>query len=267
VTRIAFIGGGTMGEAIIGAALERSLCQPSDLIVAEPVALRRSVFKSQYNIEVSERDEEVVAGADFVVLAVKPQEFPYAARALNGQIPGDAALVSIMAGVLVETIRKGTGHDRVVRVMPNTPGQIGQGMSVWTATPEVSDEQRGVVRDLLSCMGRQIEVSEEKYINMATAVSGSGPGFVFLLIEAMIDGAVHIGIPRPMAREMVLQTVLGSAAFAEKTGRHPAELRDLVTSPAGTTAAGLQAMERAGIRAALVDGIIDAYERAQELGS
>lgn len=266
MTRIAFIGGGTMGEAIIGAALERKLCQPADLVVAEPVEHRRFVMKSQYNIEVFERDEDVVSGADFVVLAVKPQEFPYAARSLHNQIPPAATVVSIMAGVLVSTIREGTGHDRVVRVMPNTPGQIGQGMSVWTATPEVSPEQRDVVRDLLNCMGRQIEVADEKYINMATAVSGSGPGFVFLLIEAMIDGAVHIGIPRPMAKEMVLQTFVGSAMFAQKTERHPAELRDLVTSPGGTTAAGLQAMERAGLRAALVDGVIQAYERAQELG-
>jgi pyrroline-5-carboxylate reductase len=150
--------------------------------------------------------------------------------------------------------------------MPNTPAAAKAGMSVWTATPAVDSEQRELARGLLAAIGREIYVEDEKKLDMATAVSGSGPGYVFLFIEALIEGAVSVGLPRAQAEEMVLQTVLGSAIYAQESGRSAAELRALVTSPAGTTAAGLLELERAGVRGAIIDCVRAAHDRAVELG-
>jgi pyrroline-5-carboxylate reductase len=197
---------------------------------------------------------------------VKPQEFAAAGRGLAAGLNGRQTVMSIMAGVTIDSIRSALNHDAVVRAIPNTPAQIGEGMTVWTATGDVSDSARETVRNVLSVLGRELYVSDEKYVDMATAVSSSGPAYVFLVIEALIDAAVHIGLRREMAVPMVLQTVLGSARYALETGKHPAELRNQVTSPGGTTTEGLLALEDAGIRAAFIDAVESAYEKAKELG-
>jgi pyrroline-5-carboxylate reductase len=171
-----------------------------------------------------------------------------------------------MAGVSLATLRDGLGHEAIVRAMPNTPAQVREGMTVWTAAEAVSASAREDVQRVLGALGQELYVAEEKYVDMATAVSGSGPGFVFLTMEAMIDAAVHIGLRREMATEMVLQTVLGSARYAQASGRHLADLRNQVTSPGGTTAEGLLALEEAGVRAAFAQAIIAAYERTRQLG-
>jgi pyrroline-5-carboxylate reductase len=174
--------------------------------------------------------------------------------------------MSIMAGVTISSIKSALNHEAVVRAIPNTPAQIGEGMTVWTATPAVADGAKESISRVLSVLGQEIYVADEKYIDMATAVSSSGPGYVFLVIEAMIDAAVHIGLRRDMAVPMVLQTVLGSARYAQETGKHPAELRNQVTSPGGTTTEGLQVLEDAAVRAAFTEAIEAAYEKAKELG-
>jgi pyrroline-5-carboxylate reductase len=263
--RLALIGGGVMGEAIIAAVLERGLAQPADVTACDVVPQRREHLSQAYGVATAEHPASAVAGSDLIVLAVKPQEFPAVARDLRGRLAAAQTAVSIMAGVSLAALRDGLGHGAIVRAMPNTPAQVGEGMTVWTATEDVAAALEDVHR-VLGALGQELYVAEEKYVDMATAVSGSGPAFVFLTMEAMIDAAVHIGLRREMATAMVLQTVLGSARYAQASGRHLADLRNQVTSPGGTTAEGLLALEEAGVRAAFAQAIIAAYERARQLG-
>jgi pyrroline-5-carboxylate reductase len=215
---------------------------------------------------VSDDAAKAADGGDVVVLAVKPQEFTKAGKALAGNLGSAQTVMSIMAGVTTTTIKSSLNHQAVVRAIPNTPSQIGAGMTVWTATASVPEAGRETVSSVLSVLGKEIYVEDEKYIDMATAVSSSGPAYVFLVIEAMIDAAVHIGLRRDMAVPMVLQTVFGSARYAQETGKHPADLRNQVTSPGGTTTEGLFVLEEAGLRAAFMDAIQAAYEKAKQLG-
>ena len=260
------IGGGVMGETIARSIVANGLASPSAIAVCDTDAHRRDWLHESVGVAVTDRHEEAVAGAPLIFLAVKPQDFPPVAAALQGLILPEQLVVSIMAGVRIASVRDQLGHRAVVRAMPNTPAQIGQGLTVWTATEDVDAERRAEVRCLLATLGKEIFVPDERHIDMATAVSGSGPGFIFLILEAMIDGAVQIGMRRELAAEMVYETALGSAAFAKQSGKHIAALRDMVTSPGGTTAEGLLAMERHGVRAGTMEAIIAAYRKTQELG-
>ena len=264
--KLAFIGGGVMGEAIIGALLGKGIARAKDITACEVVAQRRDHLQRTYSVSVAEDSAAAVDGADIVVLAVKPQDFPLAARELAGRLGARQTALSIMAGVSVASLRQTLGHEAIVRAMPNTPAQIGQGMAVWTATEAVCPEAREHVRAVLGALGQELYVDDEKYVDMATAVSGSGPAFVFLVMEALIDAAVHIGLRREMATPMVIQTMLGSVLYAQTTGKHPADLRNMVTSPGGTTAEGLLALEEANVRAAFVEAVVAAYEKAKQLG-
>ena len=264
--KIAFIGGGVMGEAVIAGAIANDLSDSGSITVCDISATRRQHLSSKYGVGVGEDAAEAVAGAEIVFLAVKPQEFAVAAQSLNGKITSGQTIMSIMAGVRIATINDLIGHEGIVRAIPNTPAQIGEGMTVWTATPAVKEPARDEVRMLLTVLGKEVYVDSEKYVDMATAVSASGPGYVFLVMEAMIDAAVHIGLRREIAVPMVVQTILGSARYAQESGTHPAELRNQVTSPGGTTAEGLLVLEEAALRAAFTQAIEAAYDRAQELG-
>lgn len=264
--KLAFIGGGMMGEAIIAGALEREVLDPAGITVCEIVGARRKLLKSRYKVEATDKPGEAAEGADIVVLAVKPQEFAAAAPKIAGAISPDQTVMSIMAGVRIDTIAELLGHKGIVRCIPNTAAQIGESMTVWTATPDVSQGARDQVRMLLGVLGSEIYVEAEKYVDMATAVSSSGPAYIFLVMEAMIDAAVHIGLRREMAAPMVIQTILGSARYAQQSDRHPSELRNQVTSPGGTTTEGLLVLEAAGLRAAFTDAIQAAYDKAQQLG-
>jgi pyrroline-5-carboxylate reductase len=264
--KLAFIGGGMMGEAIIAGALNKGIAKPDEIAACDIVAARREYLAKTYGIQVSDDPAKLSHSSDLVLLAVKPQEFATAGRSLTGGLNGRQTVISIMAGVTIDTIRSSLKHDAVVRAIPNTPAQIGQGMTVWTATENVDEVARDHIRTLLSVLGHELYVTGEKYVDMATAVSSSGPAYVYLVIEAMIDAGVHIGLRRDMAVAMVLQTVMGSAKYAQETGKHPAELRNQVTSPGGTTAEGLLALEEAGLRAAFLHAIEAAYEKARVLG-
>jgi len=264
--KLAFIGGGMMGEAIIAGAIRKDVADPAAIAVCEIAAARRQLLSNQYKVKVSENPADVVDGADIVVLAVKPQEFRTAAGQLSEALAPGQTVMSIMAGVRVETIAAALGHQNIVRAIPNTPAQIGEGMSVWTATAGVKSAAKEQVRLLLAVLGKEIYVDSEKYVDMATAVSSSGPAYVFLVMEAMIDAAVHIGLRREMAVPMVIQTLLGSVRYAQESGRHPADLRNQVTSPGGTTTEGLLVLEDAGLRAAFTEAIQAAYDKARELG-
>lgn len=265
--RIAFIGGGTMAEAMITGILERGLARPTDIAVGEPLEARRTALLQKFGVPAVASNQQAAAGSDVVVLSIKPQDLKAALQDLRGVLrPGQVA-VSIVAGARLESVSQGLGHRQVVRVMPNTPAQVGMGMSVWTASPEVPPDRREQVRSLLRSFGEEIYVADEKYLDMATALSASGPAFVFLVIEALIDAGVHIGLPRDMARHLAVQTVLGSAQMVKQTGKHPAELKGMVASPGGTTVEGLLALEEGGVRAHIVRAVRAAYEKAKALGA
>jgi pyrroline-5-carboxylate reductase len=187
---------------------------------------------------------------------------------LRGAIKPSALVLSIVAGASIEKIGDGLGHKRIVRSMPNTPAQIGEGITVWTAAPEVSEDQHEMARQILAALGDEIFVEEEYYLDMATALSGTGPAYVFLFMEAMVDAGVHLGFPRRIAEMLVAQTVRGSVDYYQKRSDpvHLARLRNQVTSPGGTSAAALYYLEKAGFRTAISRAIWAAYERSQELG-
>ncbi len=264
--KVGFIGGGKMAEALIGALLVNGVSSPEELAVGEPLASRRQTLAEKQRVQATADNRQAAAGAEIVVFAVKPNQFSGVASELAGQLRPEQTVVSIMAGIRLQSLRDGLRHQRVVRVMPNPPAQIGEGMSVWTASREVDEEARQKVRRLLQAAGKELYVDEERFIDMATAVSGSGAGFVFLLIEAFIDGAVHIGVPRDMARELVIQTFAGSAALVERSDKTPAELKAMTTTPGGTTAEGLLVLEEAGIRAAITEALIATFEKSKTLG-
>jgi pyrroline-5-carboxylate reductase len=255
-----------MGEALLSAAFSKNVLVPADVIAAELNDDRREYIGLNYPLQATADPGEAIDQSDVVMFAIKPQEFAAAAHHLHGRFRRDQIVVSIMAGVRIDTISRSLAHAGIARVMPNTPAAIGEGVSVWTATPEVDGPAREQVAAILGAMGLQIYVEDEKYLDMATALSGSGPGFVYLLLEAFIDAGVHVGFRRDVAEKLALQTFIGSSKYAEWRGAHPAQLRNEVTSPGGTTAAGLQVLEDAGVRGAIIDAIEAAYERSRELG-
>ena len=265
--RLAILGGGQMGGAILARALAAGLYAPSDVAVSDADAAARARLERDYGVRTLFDAVAAAEGATCILVAVKPQVLASVGRDLRGHLAPGQVVLSIAAGIEIDTIRDVLGHDEVVRAMPNTPAQVGQGVTAWCATTAVSHASREEVRDLLRAVGTELEVDAERYLDMVTAVSGSGPAWAMLVIEALTDAGVNLGLRRDWAYELVLQTFAGSVALARETGRHPADLRNSVTTPGGTTAAGLSAMERAGARAALADGIEAAYRRAIDLGA
>ncbi|CAN5663403.1 pyrroline-5-carboxylate reductase [soil metagenome] len=265
-SKIAFIGSGAMGEAMIKGILAQKLMTPNQITASDPVATRREQMQAVHGIQTTDNNLEAVRNADIILLCIKPQVLDMVGAGLRGQIAPDALVISIMAGITLHSIQKSLGHQRVVRAMPNTPAQINLGMTVWIATPDVTEVQRKQTGLILGALGEQLSVEKEDFIDMQTGLGGSGPGFVFLIVEAMIDAGVHMGFSRPDAQQIVLQTMAGSVALVKATGQHPAQLKNLVTSAGGTTAAGLYELEKAGLRAILNDAIFAAYRRSQALG-
>lgn len=264
--KIAFIGAGVMGEAIIAAILKKRVANRDSIVACDIAPARLAAINKKYKVSCTPDCRKAVKGCDVVVLSIKPQTIAKVMKDLKGELKEGQLVLSIVARASIEEINKALKHDAIVRVMPNTPAQLGYGMSVWTATSAVSKAQKDAAQIILRAMGKEVYVSDEKYIDMATAISGSGPAYIFLIMEALTDAAVHIGLPRGMAEEMVTQTVLGSAHMAQESGKHLAELKNMVTTPGGTTAEGLLCMEEAGIRGILAQAIIAAYEKVQELG-
>ncbi|MEA2025648.1 MAG: pyrroline-5-carboxylate reductase, partial [Chloroflexota bacterium] len=195
-----------------------------------------------------------------------PQMLLRVGREISAVLRPDQLVISILAGPTTKALGNALRHDAIVRAMPNTPAQMGKGMTVWYATPQVSDRQREQTAALLSSLGKEIQVEDEKYVSMSTAVSGTGPAYVFLVMEALIDAAVHLGFPRHIAHELVIETLLGGTLLAQASGDHPAYLRNMVTSPAGTSAAAIAEMERGGLRTVLSEAVFAAYRRTEELG-
>jgi pyrroline-5-carboxylate reductase len=264
--RISFIGGGVMAEALLAGVLKAGLAKPLDVRIGEPLEARRAQLAERYGVRVEARNLDVVEGADIVVLAVKPQNLAEVMAELGPGLSGGQVVLSIVAGARVDTLVSGLEHSAVIRVMPNTPAQVGAGMTVWTASADVSEDMTAAGRDILRTLGEELYVSDEKLLDMATALSASGPAYVFLFIEALIDAGVYLGMPRDMARKLVLETVLGSTRMVQETGRHPAELKDMVSSPGGGTVEALMAFEQSGFRGAVLEAVAAAYDKYVELG-
>ena len=265
--RLAFIGGGTMAEAMIRGLLEKHLVPPSHVLVTGPRRERRADLAKRFGVKALAANAEAARAAHVVVLSVKPQVLPTVLRDLRGEMRADQLVISIVAGVPLAVLRDGLDHAAIVRAMPNTPAQIGMGVTAWTATSAVDRAQRDRAKAILGALGAQIEVEEETWVDMATALSGTGPTYVFLLMEALVDAGVHLGFSRRVAEELVLRTVEGSAAFARQSERHLAELRNMVTSPGGTSAAAIYELEKGTLRTVLSRAVYAAYTRTRELGA
>jgi pyrroline-5-carboxylate reductase len=264
--RIAVIGAGVMGEAMIGGLLKQELVAPEQIIATEPREGRRAEIAQHYGVQVTDDNVEAAHWAQVAIFSVKPQTLGKVLPELRGALKDGELVISIVAGSPIRHFVEGLGHSAIVRSMPNTPAQIGEGMTVWTAAEAVSEQQRGWARTILGSFGRELYVDDENYLDMATALNGTGPAYVFMVLEAMIDAGVHMGLPRYMAEELVHQTMLGSVRYAMQADRHAAELRNGVTSPGGTTAAALYELERGGLRTVLSDAIWAAYRRSVDLG-
>lgn len=263
---VAFIGSGVMAEAMIGGLLNKSLLNADQIVASDAREERAHELTASYGIRATTDNAAAAESANILVLSVKPQVFPQVAKAIRGHAGGAQLVLSILAGVKIRTIADGLLNPSVVRAMPNTPAQIGQGITVWTATPEVPEPQREQARELLRALGDEIFMDDEKYLDMATALSGTGPAYVFLFMEAMIDAGVHMGFSRRDAEKLVIQTMRGSVEFADKTGLHPAELRNQVTSPGGTSAEAIYHLEKGGLRTVIARAVWAAYQRSIALG-
>ncbi|HEX8283822.1 MAG TPA: pyrroline-5-carboxylate reductase [Pyrinomonadaceae bacterium] len=276
--RLSFVGVGVMAEAMIAGLLRRQLVERAQIVGSHPRATRREELQTQYGVRMLESNREAAvaaaqpneastgAGASVVVVAVKPQRAGRVLQELKGALAPEQLLLSVVAGTRIETISSELEHEGVVRAMPNTPAQIGQGMTAWTATPQAGERQLEVVRAILGALGRELYVENENMIDMATALSATGPTYIFMMMEALVDAGVHMGFSRHVAEEMVTQTMLGSVLFARETHKHPAELRNMVTSPGGTSAEAIYQMEKGGLRTVLSKAVYAAYQRAVALG-
>jgi pyrroline-5-carboxylate reductase len=263
---LSFIGSGVMAEAMISGILSEGLTAPDHMIASDPRQERGEELASRYGVKARTANREAAKAAQIVVLSVKPQVLPTVLQELQGAVAPQALVLSIVAGARIGVMAAGLDHQAIVRAMPNTPAQIGEGMSVWTATAAVSEEQRRQVQSILQALGEEIYLEDEEYLDMATALSGTGPAYVFLFMEAMIDAGVHLGFSRRIAQQLVLQTVRGSVDFARQSVAHPAELRNMVTSPGGTSAEALYQLEKGGFRTVLSRAIWAAYQKSQYLG-
>jgi pyrroline-5-carboxylate reductase len=268
--KITFIGSGAMAEAMIASLLRQELAKPGDLLAADNHAKRLEDLQEKFGVKVFIDNKLAAADAEVVVLSVKPQRLTDVLNGLKGGIPDSALVLSIVAGASIAKISKGLKHHAIVRSMPNTPAQIGQGITVWMASPSTSDAQKEIARSILSAFGDEVQVDDENYLDMATALSGTGPAYVFMFMEAMIDAGVHMGFSRLISEQLVVQTIKGSVAYYqtinEKADVHVAALRNQVTSPGGTSAEALYYLEKAGFRTAVSRAIWAAYQRSLELG-
>jgi pyrroline-5-carboxylate reductase len=264
--KIAFIGGGNMGEVMLAAVLSKKLAGAKDITVSDISESRRQYLAQQYKVKALADNQQAIINADVIIFAIKPQILNSVTTELKGRLKPNQLVLSIIAGASIDTLRQGLNHQSIVRSMPNTPAQIGEGVTVWTTTAEVNALQKKMAGSILGVMGKEFYVEEERFIDIATAVSGSGPAYLFYFVEAMTDAAVKIGFAPEMAKELVLGTVLGAGHLIQKSGKEPSELRRMVTSPGGTTAEAIRKFEESGFTDLIYQAVEAAYEKAQKLG-
>ena len=263
---VAFIGSGAMGEAMMKGMLNKKLVSPEQIIASDVHEERVQQLAQKYGIRPTTNNVEAAQQADVLVLSIKPQVLSHVMPEMRRATHTVKLILSIIAGQTIRTIVDGFANPSVVRSMPNTPAQIGQGITVWTATQEVPAEQRQQAEALLGALGEQLYVDDERYLDMATALSGTGPAYIFMFMEALIDAGVHMGFSRRDAERLVLQTMRGSVEYAEASGLHPAQLRNQVTSPGGTSAEAIYYMEKGGLRTLISRAVWAAYQRSISLG-
>ncbi len=270
--KLGIVGGGVMGEALLSRLIARELYLPENVLVSEPQAQRRDFLAQEYGVEVTSDNRAAAAASDVLLLAIKPQVFEAIAIKL-AQGDGDRTrssqplpvVVSILAGVSLSKLEAAFGHQPVIRAMPNTPATIGAGITAIAPGKTVTPSQREQAIAIFQAVGEVVEVPES-LMDAVTGLSGSGPAYVAMMIEALADGGVAAGLPRAIASQLALSTVLGTAQLLQETQLHPAQLKDRVTSPGGTTIAGMRELERAGFRSALIEAVLAAKERSQQLG-
>ncbi len=264
---VAFIGCGAMAEAMIKGLLRDRLIDPQQVVASHPRGERRQSIAESYGIRTVAGNAEAVGRATVIVICVKPQFLGEVLADLEGAVEPSCLVVTIVAGVRADSFVRALGTPSVVRVMPNTPGQIGRGMSVWTATDAVPPAGRDKVRAILSALGVDEYVTHESELDMATALSGTGPAYTFLFMEALVDAGVHLGFSRRVAFRLVVETMRGAVEYAAGSPHHLAKLRNQVTSPGGTSAAALYQLEKGRLRTVLSDGVWAAYQRCVEMGA
>lgn len=270
-TKLAFIGCGVMAESIIAGLLRENLVAPDQISASHPRSNRREELKSKYSINVFKENKKAVENCEsdensIVVLCVKPQRLDGVLDELVDTVSPNQLILSIVAGTTIETISSTLGTKKVARTMPNTPSQIGHGITVWNCTETVSENECAQIKSLLAALGKELYVPNENMIDMATSLSATGPTYIFLVMEALTDAGVHLGFSRDMSKELVQETMLGSVLFAMESDLHPAELRNMVTSPGGTSADAIYQMEKGGLRTVLSKSVFAAYQKAVELG-
>jgi len=262
---LSFVGGGRMAEALISGVLSSKRYKADQVHVADPDTTRLDHLKRQYGVQISLTNHEAVVSGDVVVLAVKPQATAEVLRDIR-DVLAKRLVISVVAGMQLRRIIEACGpQTRVIRAMPNMPAMIGEGMTALAIGPGVAENQVACARQIFESVGRVLPV-DERFMDAVTGLSGSGPAYVFLMIEAMADGGVKMGLPRETASLLATQTVLGAARMVLETGQHPARLKDQVASPGGTTIAGLHRLEQGGLRGLLIDAVEAATKRSQELG-
>mgnify|MGYP001030446933 CR=1 FL=1 len=272
ITKLGLIGGGVMGEALLSRLIQQNVYLPSEILVSDPQQQRRNFLTQEYGVQVTTDNSLVVTSTtEVLLLAVKPQIFDSVVSQLGDwQVAGKTTtlplLISIMAGVPLQKLEAFFCGQPVVRVMPNTPATVGVGMSAIALGKNVQPSHRELATCILASVGQVVEVSES-LMDAVTAVSGSGPGYVTIFIESLTDGGVCAGLPRAIAYQLALQTVLGTAVLLQESGMHPAQLKDRVTSPGGTTIAGIAELEGAAFRSAIIEAVLAAKEKAEELGN
>lgn len=263
--KLGIIGLGKMGTALLQGILSSGLYQPDEIVGSDPYVKNNSSNKEYYNIKTMKDNTTVMKIADTIILAVKPQAMEIVSKEIAAYIK-DKLIISIVAGITIESLRKLTDTARIIRVMPNTPALIGKGVSAFSSADNIIDIERNIVRDILRSVGEVVEV-EEKLMDAVTGLSGSGPAYIYMVIEALADGGVLMGLPRDLAQKLAAQTVAGSAKMVLETGKHPGELKDGVTSPGGTTIKAVEVLEEKGLRSALIEAVKASAERSKELNN
>lgn len=263
--KIGFIGCGKMGSALMQGVLAAKICEPENVQIYDRVTEAAEVLAAESGIRAAAGNRELAAASDVVILCVKPEDALHALAEAGRELEGKL-LVSIVAGVTIASLQAAAGVDaRVVRVMPNTAVLVQKGASAYAIGVGVTDEDIAAVEKIFTSVGRAFAV-EEQMLDAVTGLSGSGPGYVYLFIEALSDGGVQMGLPRELATKLAVQTVAGAAEMVAETMMHPAVLREMVASPGGTTIAGLAALERSGLRSGVMEAVRAATLRSRELG-
>jgi len=263
--RLSFIGGGNMAEAMIRGLFNKELVVPEQIVVSEPKEDRAQFLSNKYRVQVISDNRLAIRRGEIIFLAVKPQVIKEVLQEISGLVTTNQLLISIAAGITTSFIASHLGKDkRIVRAMPNTPAQIGEGSTALCKGGDSTQSDLQLAQKIFDSIGTSV-IIEEIHMDAVTGLSGSGPAYLFLIIEALTDGGVKMGLPRDIAQTLVLQTIIGSGRLVMKTGDHPAKLKDLVTSPGGTTISGLHVLEEKGIRGALIDAVEAATERSREL--